>query len=508
MHEALSEPFLSQLSELLTARLGIHFPRDRWNDLGRAIDAAAVDLGFKAGGPFVQWLLSSPLQRRELEILAAHLTVGETYFFREPQIYEALETRILPDLIRSRRGRNQSLRIWSAGCATGEEPYSIAILLHNLIPDFSDWNITILATDINPRFLQKAAEGIYTEWSFRGVPAWVKQTCFKSRPKGRWEILPCVRRMVTLMYLNLAEDVYPALANGTNAMDLIFCRNVLMYFSPPRAKRVIENLRHCLVDGGWLAVSSAEASHTLFAAFESLNIRGATFYRKSDEYVKRVREANVLYWEIGKPALPVEPLEPLTDVPEVARPVSDDIVLPPAVHEAAPPAAEVEPDPYRDACALFRQGNYGAAADNLAAMLSADPQNTRAMELLARALANQGRLAEACEWCERAIKSDKLNAGCHYLLATVQQERGQPADAVASLKRAIYLDPKFVLAHFAMGNLATLQGETGKADRHFANALAFLGDYQPEDMLPESEGMTAGRLREIIEAVMFAREAA
>src|SRR5690606_35039610 len=114
-------------------------------------------------------LLSAPVERRHLEALAAHVTIGETYFFREPRTLDAFETGLLLPLIEERRRTGRHLRIWSAGCATGEEPYSIAMLLSRLIPDLEAWQITILATDINSRFLAKAERGAYGKWSFRGA---------------------------------------------------------------------------------------------------------------------------------------------------------------------------------------------------------------------------------------------------------------------------------------------------------------------------------------------------
>lgn len=231
-----SEILFSQLSELIAARMGLYFPKARWHDLERGIASAAPEFGLKDVESCIQWLLSSPWTQSQIEILAVHLTVGETYFFREKRGFDLLEEHILPELIGSRRGVQKHLRIWSAGCATGEEPYSIAILLHQVLPDLKDWDITILATDMNPRFLQRASEGVYGEWSFRDTPIWIKERYFKKKESHRFEILPQIQRMVTFSYLNLAEDADPSFLNHPQAIDVIFCRNVLIYFAPERAK--------------------------------------------------------------------------------------------------------------------------------------------------------------------------------------------------------------------------------------------------------------------------------
>ena len=156
-------------------------------------------------------MLSGTLTRPQLHALASHLTVGETYFFRERKTFDALSNVILPELISRRRGREQRLRLWSAACCTGEEAYSLAILLQQLLPDWKDWNVTILATDINERFLQKAAAGIYGEWSFRDCGPLFKERHFTRAPDGRYQVAAHVRDWVKFAQLNLAEDSFPSL---------------------------------------------------------------------------------------------------------------------------------------------------------------------------------------------------------------------------------------------------------------------------------------------------------
>jgi chemotaxis protein methyltransferase CheR len=457
MLPALSPSWLSALSEFLATRIGLNFPRERWSDLERGIAAVAPEFGFSDAESCARWLLSTPLTHPMIETLASHLTVGETYFFREPRSLEALEQHILPALLQARHGAERRLRIWSAGCCTGEEPYSIAMLLDRLIPDQRGWNITILATDINPKFLRKAAEGVYGEWSFRGTPTRLRERYFKKRRDGRFEIVPHLKRKVTFSYLNLADDAYPSLANNTNAMDVIFCRNVLMYFTPERVKETARNYYRSLVDGGWLIVSPAETSNALFAPFAAVAFPGVVLYRKTAEAEHR---ATVIQYPSPALVLPPETLTPLA--PMVAE----------TTHAA--PLHDAPPSEPVDLVAPFRN---------------------------ARECANQGQLAEAVAWCEKAIAADKLNPAHYYLLATIQQEQGRHEASAQSLLRALYLDPDFVLAHFALGNLRLSQGRRREAERQFDIALTLLKQHPPEKILPESEGLSAGRLNEIIASV-------
>ncbi len=270
---------LLQLSELVGEHLGLHFPKERWPDLERGVWAAAQECGDHDVDGYVQTLLSSRSHCREVEILASHLTVGETYFFREKQSLDVLQQTIIPELIRTRRSGVRQLRIWSAGCATGEEPYSVAILLSRAIPDLANWNLSILATDLNTRSLEKASQGVYGEWSFRNTPMWVRSGYFTTTADGRWAIIPAIKKMVTFGYLNLVADAYPS--NLTNAMDVIFCRNVLMYFAPQATRGVVHRFYRCLADGGWLIVSPTETSSVLFSGLATVRHGEATLYRKT-----------------------------------------------------------------------------------------------------------------------------------------------------------------------------------------------------------------------------------
>jgi chemotaxis protein methyltransferase CheR len=459
-----------QLSKFVAEKMGLHFPPEHWSDLQRGLAEAATEFGFEDVEVCADWLLSAPLTKAQLQTLASHLTIGETYFFREKQTFEVLAHRVLPDLIHSRRGREQQLRLWSAGCCTGEEAYSLAILLQQLIPDLVDWQVTILATDINPHFLQKAAAASYGEWSFRDAPVGFKELYFQRNKAGRYVVAPKIKAMVTIEHLNLAEDGYPSLATDTNAMDLIFCRNVLMYFTPAQARKAIGKLHRSLLDGGWLAVSPCEASQTLFAQFATQNFPGLVLYRKSETEAGRAS---------GLPPA-VSPISkwPITDFGWNTEPVLRQMGR---LHTSTPPpespipsSTPMEPPPVPEL-----------------------PE----FSTLARALANQGKLAEALTWCDRWIAAEKLNAAGHYLRAVVLLEQGDPEQARRSLQRAIYLHPDFVLAHFALGNLARRGGRNGEADKHFANTLHLLAHLQPDTLLPESDGLTAARLAETIMAL-------
>jgi chemotaxis protein methyltransferase CheR len=446
----LSEAQLTELDAAIASQLGLHFPPDRHRELERGIQRAAREFGFDNADACARWLAQTPLNRKQIEILAGYLTIGETYFFREKLTFEALRPA-LSALIDERRGHYEHLRLWSAGCCTGEEPYSIAMWLRENFPELNKWSVSILATDINPQFLRKAVAGVYGLWSFRDTPAELRDRYFRPAGKDQFELSAEIRRMVTFATLNLVDDSYPSIMKGISALDVIFCRNVLMYFTPEQTAKVARRFFDSLVDGGWLLTSPVEASPLLNAQFTALSFPGATCYRKD------------------MPALSFETLKPETSVPT------------PAPHPATPisaPTSRPQPTPAVEA-STNAPGNAGAMAQRAASY------------------ANQGQLTEALDWCQQAIAADRLNANPYYLLAMIQQEMGDLTGAEHALRQALYLAPEFVLAHFALGNLAREQGHTTLARKHFANVQSLLSAYPPDEIVPESDGMSASRLLDI-----------
>lgn len=478
MNNTLPENLLSKLSEFVAARMALHFPRSRWTDLERMTRSAAKEFGATDEKAFIEWLLSSPLTREQIELLASHLTIGETYFWREHRVFEALGDTILPELIRARERGERRLRIWSAGCATGEEPYSIAIALRRVLPSPDDWNVTILATDINPQMLRKAATAEYGEWSFRNVPPWLKEEYFRLTKDRKRKLIPEIRKMVTFAYLNLAEDIYPSPLNHTNAMDVIFCRNVLMYFAPERVRLIGKGLYRSLVEGGWLIVGSSELSQLLFPQFAPVHFPGAIVYQNGPQTIQPTAALHLECDPAHEPSIP-QPLKSVAEVDGLTAPVkSSPRNLVPHIERAS-----------IETTASIKVENQEERASH-------------SMVIAVRTLANQGRLVEALALCEKAISAEKLEHRLHYLRATILQELNQEGEAIVSLKRVLYIDPDFVLAHFALGNLAMRQGNIRTGRKCFENVLALLAASQEEAVLPESEGLTAGRFREIIHATM------
>lgn len=479
-------PLLEELSAIISHRMGLYFTPDRWGDLMRGLRSAAPEFGFEDAEACARWLCSAQLGKQQVEILASHLTVGETYFFREKRSFQILEEEILPKLIDSRTGREQRLRVWCAGCCTGEEPYSVAIVLKKLIPRAGNWDVTLLATDINPRFLQKAAAGIYGEWSFRDTPPEIKQRYFGRMSDGRYEVLQAIREKVTFDYLNLAEDNFPSLLNNTNAMDLILCRNVLIYLAPQQIAQLVEKFRRCLCEGGWLLVGAAETSLIRADDLRAVSLPGIIAYQKISTPIQP-KSAPPLPPSVRQLTIPAAiDAATLPWKPQAPKQLAEPIQAPPA------PTALEDPE------SLYDRGFYIQAAERLAQRLAADSPSPKDFALMARACANQGNLTAALQWGRRAADADKLNPSFQYLCGTILQEMEDRSEAASAFRRALFLDPNFIMAHFAIAHLARHQGKVKDVSRHFGIALELLRGHPAESTLPDSEGMTVGRLTQII----------
>ncbi|MBM4055138.1 MAG: chemotaxis protein CheR [Planctomycetes bacterium] len=502
MKQKIPEQLLNRFCDLISEKLGLRYEKDRWHHLIRHIGLAADDFGYDDVELFLQWLLSEPLTQKDVSLLANHLTVGETYFFRHKNSFEVLEKNILHDLIASRRGRDQRLRIWVAGCATGEEPYSVAIVIDKLIRDIRDWDITILATDINQNFLKKASDGLYRKWSFRETPEWIINNYFTLTQGNKYAILPHIKEMVVFSPLNLKEDVYPSILNNTNAMDIIFCRNVFIYFSNELIKEILHKFYRSLVENGWLVVSPVEGLQCREHDFRPVNYLGETFYKK-EIIAKCISQKKIFADEGAYPVKKRYEFEKISGETAQLDSLAGNKILRELRQE---PEEELL---YKEALKSFEKGLYGEATDILMKLYSSMPDNKNELQikrdvimyLLAKSYANQGKIEDALEWCNNAIKADKLQPNYYYLRATILHEQKNTDGAIASLKQVLYLDPNFILAHFALGNFTLEQQKPEESFRYYENTLLLLKNYKPEEVLPESEGITAGRLKEIIHMI-------
>ncbi len=274
-----NEDVFEDLQQLVLERTGLYFRPNQRDNLLRGLLLAARQAETASLSAYCQRLAETDTHARLWADLINHLTVGETYFFRDSLQTALLRDQILPELIHIHLA-DRRLRLWSAACATGEEPYSLAILLKEILPEVDSWQVTILATDINREYLKRARQGYYRKWSFRQTePAMLAK--YFAWDGSRYALAAEIKAMVTFRYLNMAEPAYPSSANNTHSLDLIMFRNMAIYLPETLVSQISERLYRALTDGGWLMVGAAELNHELFKPFTP-RYRGKTIvYQKA-----------------------------------------------------------------------------------------------------------------------------------------------------------------------------------------------------------------------------------
>ena len=446
-----SNKFLELVSEEIEAKFGLHFSENRFKDLKKCLINAAnlkdIDLNL-----YIELFLSKQLSIEDYKELANCLTIGETYFFRDKKLFDVLRKNIIPNIIDSKR-LNKTIAFWSSGCSTGEEAYSIAILMKELLVDFNQWNIKILATDINLNSLSKAKEAIYGEWSFRETDISFKNKYFDMIEPNRYKLKEEIKKCVEFSYLNLADEIYTIDNNFIKDVDIIFCRNVLMYFSEEQAKKIVNRYYRILNNKGWLIVAPSESLFLNKTEFIPTNINKTFLYGKNQ--MKKQNKAYLDFTTSNKINF--------VEKEEIYKPLKKIN------------AKSMEPKVIE--CKI----NY---------------------EEQCRLKANEGELEKALLLCKEAINQNKVNPIYYHLLANIEQELGDIKSAVDALKKAIYLDPNFVMAYFDLGNLFLKLGKNKEALKNFDNVNILLEEFQDEQNIPNTEAITAGMLKHFVENIL------
>lgn len=480
-----------KVSKRIEALLGIYFPPDRYPDMISRLQPVAQELEFDDVAEFAIWLLTASISSAEMAVLSKHLTIGETYFFRGTKNFDALRHRIFPAIFNHSHPSRHEVRVWSAACSTGEEPYSVAILLNELLPP--GWNARIFASDVNPAAIAQAQKGVYRPWSFRGLSPIYRNRYFNPLPNGHFELAPNIRQMVEFFPFNLISDEYPSLLNGLNNVDMIFCRNVLIYFSPETVRNIIRKMEKTLVSDGYLLVSPAEAPHINLPTLARVNGETTSCFQKRRAVSKQPKSVSP---RRRKPRTPKPHSVHRTPVarPKQVKPQNPVFQLPAvAVGEQAR--------------AAYQHGDYARAAMILEEFFTdnetAISTHGEFFQHLIHAYANQNNLKTAEVWCHRAIERDKINPLHYYLLATVYLAQKQTDATYDALKKAVFLDHNFIMAHFSLGNLYQRDGEFAAAERQYRILQKLLQNVAPETTLPGADDLTAAAVQKMAQNLIL-----
>jgi len=423
------------------------------------------------------------------DILITELTIGETFFLREQGQFDFLKHTVLPEL-RTTAGP-RTLRVWSAGCATGEEPYSLAMTMKE-----AGWpgTASILGTDIAFARLVAAKRARYTAWSMRGVSEPVIARYFERHGK-QFVLRPEIRRSVEFRVLNLASMEYPSLVSGVEQMDVIFCRNVLIYFDLTTVAKIAARLIASLAPGGWLFLGASDPPIAEFVPCEVVLTGAGLAYRPpgTTGAERQTAYSDLAVWS-GQAAIEPMPAEELY-IADIAAPT---VVAPEVVEAFVRPAPAAEDVEIHDSCeAAYDQADYEAATRLARAAIDRGDETDAIWIVLVRSLANRGDLAAAGEACAAALERSRMSVELTHLHGILLAEAGRHSDAAVAARQALYLSPQYAIAHLALGDALSRTGEVGDARRAFKNAETLLVGLPPDALVPGGDGVKAAQLLRI-----------
>lgn len=437
------------ITRLLREAAGLSFDNSRRESIAysvgermRAIKCADVS----------SYLLMLDADDGERQALLDEVTIPETHFFRNPPQIRALRTHVLPELLRQAR-TTRRLRIWSAGCSTGEEPYTIAMLVRELLPANTGWDVRIIATDISTRALAAAQDARYGERAFVMTdPVDQHRFFYVDADSGHFVVRDEVRELVEFRHHNLATQAPPF---TPGELDLVLCRNVTIYFDRTTTKNLMRRLHGCLRDGGYLFLGHAETLWQVSDDFALMSLGDAFVYRRGDTAGNR------------RAVLPDRRTE---DEPRPTRadrrrgPVDRRGTGSRPAPRPAPPVGQaevpVEPDPMLAVRSAVAAGDYIEAADLAAEVTTASP----------------------------------LRAEAHYLHGLALTNLGRDPEALVVLRKAVYLDPHDGFAHFLLGGALERSGEPVAAARSYRAAATTLGTRPLDSVAPELGGRSVAEL--------------
>ncbi|TDV29226.1 CheR-type MCP methyltransferase [Paraburkholderia caballeronis] len=503
---------MRELRMLIERRVGLVIHEHQIEALTRAANDTCRRFGHADLAALLAALSSASDSAPVFEHLVAQITVGESHFFRDDAQMAFLEREFLPGLIAARCAGSRTLRVWSAAASDGQELYSIAIMLRELIEHPEAWNLHLHGTDLNTEALQRATVGSYSPWSLRGLDETRRRLHFgPPGPDGRIRLLPQVRNMARFSYLNLAADTFPSLLNELHAMDLILCRNVFIYFDAQRVREILRRLVDTLAPGGVLLLGASDLVDLHVPGLDTELRPGTCFYRK--------RAAGSADPGTRHPTPCVQRVSHAPAFAPVRQPpVFDDatgagrrsVAARPALTRAGTHALSAEPRPASAAAprvdgsiANLRALEGGGRWQDIVAIAERDPAQLGAQAesalAAARAFGSVGRQDDAQRWCERALSLAPTDANAHFLHALLEQEAGHLERALAAFRRALFLQPDFVLAHYQYGLLLLGSGRRERGLRSLQTVRRLVAHAPADRELQGAEHLSYGRMAQIID---------
>ncbi len=474
---SIERPSLEQLAALLLERAGLKITPDGYYGLRLALQARMPALGITDATEYVG-RLKQRAGEQELRSLIPLVTVGKTEFFRDTRQFLAFEKNVLPQVMERGRLEGRQTRLWSAGCATGEEPYSLAMvaLERGETPATAD----VWATDLNPAATESASRAFFPARRLVGVSEERIARFFKV-VEGGYELVQPVRDLIRFEGHNLAAPVWTQVQ--ARSLDVIFCRNVIIYFDQPTIVGVMERFYESLRPGGWMFLGYSESLFKISTRFEMVEVGGTFAYQRP---LGTNRKPPAPVTSVVRPSAPPPPPQPQrspTDVESVLRNLKRQaaIVPPPPPRPSAPPQPLVRPQPpprktpverLAEVVEAIEKGDFPKALRTVRALADEEPDDLAARLTLGNVHALMGNLDEAREAYQYALSREALCVEARLYTALAEMQGGELEPAKLELTRALFLEPTLAVGHYLLGQVNERRGDNEGALRAYRNAIS------------------------------------
>ncbi|MEM1367843.1 MAG: CheR family methyltransferase [Cyanobacteria bacterium P01_H01_bin.15] len=475
----------ARFTALLETETGIAIRGNDWPNFRRKLELRAKAAGFEQLLDYYQLLSSSESsiakkRQAEWQHLITDVTIGETFFFRDRGQFDLLQNTLLPQLIDVRRKEQlersklrPTLKVWSAGCASGEELYSIAILLAEMLPDLANWQLVLIGTDISTRSLSQAKKARFTDWSFRQISPTLKERYFRPKQDG-WELVPHIHRLVTFEHSNLLTSQYPNQALCD--VDLIICRNVFIYFRHAAIAQILNKFKQTLKMGGYLVSGHTE--------LQMQNLKGLAIENHAGSIVYRHQEIG-LNLRLKPPSTQL-PKTSSTHIVSLAGPSAaltppqitiKSINIPPkktsstTAHSTRLNTSDIKSSDFQTVVDLIENGHYDLALATLQSYAQKNPDHYEVHYLTAKIQANRGNTQVAVYHLRQAQNIDIENPKAYFLLAQIAEDMQDLSAAKTHLRQVIYFQPQYAIAYWRLGLIFEQENNPDKAKKALQEAL-------------------------------------
>lgn len=507
---------LDKLKAAIAERFGIYVRPQDDAPFSKKIHSRVQTLKIPTYESYCEFLNGSTEQSEsEWRELIRQITISETYFMRDKGHINLLQNNILPELIQSQQN-TKTLRIWSAGCSTGEEAYSLAILLHELIPDIQNWRLRIIGSDLNSEVVQKARQAVYSDWSLRSLTDKQKKLYF-TQQGALWRLQDHICKMVSFYSNNLVDDAFAQYGSDFYNFDLILCRNVFIYFAPKAIEKVLHRFHTALKSNSYLITGHMELHGQNLNGFKVKVFPDAVVYQKTDgsdrasAFAKNNLSAKSEYPQISYSQ---------TNPPSFLTPTVSEIygsanastntgsnstsntgstgsntweayshASQHLANSASHLSSEIKTDWDRLAAAesSMARADYREALRYIEQIQEKRLHFLKIHQLSALAHANLGELKPAYQHCEEVMKLEPNSPKIYYLMAHIADEMGKYDEVKQLLKKAIYLDLYFVAAYLALGDIYGRESDRDRALKMYRSTIDILKALPNNEIVPETD---------------------